>query len=63
MSTFCSCLLDMGVVTTELHREFLVHPLLQYRSIQTYELTNFVAVNTGGLLRIWTLVYKTGILS
>lgn len=53
----------MGVVTTELHREFLVHPLLQYRSIQTYELTNFVAVNTGGLLRIWTLVYKTGILS
>lgn len=44
-------------------QEFLVHPLLQYRSIQTYELTNFVAVNTGGLLRIWTLVYKTGILS
>lgn len=61
-STLCSCLLDTGDVTAELLGEFLVHPLLWYHSIQTYELTNFVAVNSRGLLRIWTLVYKMGIL-
>lgn len=62
-STFCRCLLDVGDATTALPGEFGVHPLLEYHSVQTHELTNFTAVNSGGLLRIWTLVYKMGIFS